>query len=331
MPDLASVNTAASKRTKSESVLRVLFWGTRCDFSAVVFAKLLQHGQNSVEICGVMVPASNAAVDPVRPLANGASETEFALFDTRTTPDLVQLAQANTIQVYEIGRLNDPKLAEYTQSLAVDVVCVACYPKRIPAALLEIPRYGFLNVHPSLLPAYRGPAPLFWMMRDGMQSEAGGITVHWMDETFDTGPIAAQKPLQFPDGITGAEADHICATAGGDLLVSVLEMLQTTPSATLAKSILTQQQNVGGSYQSWPREYDFALDLSWTERQAFNFIRGTKWWGYPYTVELDGRQFVLLEALGFDEGRSLDSSFVLNGDVLEIQFVHGVLRTSIFK
>lgn len=144
MPDSTSVNNdsgshkflaARAKRTNRESTLRILFWGTCCDFSTLVLTKLLENlrhvdpsEQPLFKLCAVMVPAklTTSSAPPVRRLGDQIGGTEFMLFDTNTAPDLVQLAQVNRIPTYEIGSLSDPKLADYTQSVAVDVVCVAC-------------------------------------------------------------------------------------------------------------------------------------------------------------------------------------------------------------
>lgn len=82
---------------------------------------------------------------------------------------------------------------------------------------------GFLNVHPSLLLAYRGPAPLFWQWRNGDPLRSDRALN--LDEKLDTGDIAEQAPLHLPDGIAGPKADELCAKAGGELLVKVLKAL----------------------------------------------------------------------------------------------------------
>ncbi|MEZ4833421.1 MAG: formyltransferase family protein [Caldilineaceae bacterium] len=77
--------------------------------------------------------------------------------------------------------------------------------------------HGFLNLHPSLLPHYRGPDPIFWQLRDGV--EPMGVTVHWMDVGVDTGDIAAQAPVALEDGLSGPRSNtaprspaHVCCS-----------------------------------------------------------------------------------------------------------------------
>src|SRR5204862_1767507 len=96
------------------------------------------------------------------------------------------------------------------------IICVACFSQRIPRIILDLPRLGCLNVHPSLLPANRGPVPLFWTFREGHQQT--GVTIHLMNEGMDTGDILAQEPIEVPSGISYAQLELQCATLGGKLL-----------------------------------------------------------------------------------------------------------------
>ncbi|MFJ4409564.1 methionyl-tRNA formyltransferase [Streptomyces sp. NPDC088910] len=89
-------------------------------------------------------------------------------------------------------------LASALASYRLDLVIVFGFPWKIPQAVLAIPRLGIMNIHVSMLPKYRGPAPLLWAIRNG--DTTGGVTVHWMDDDFDTGNILAQR-----DGIPLAE------------------------------------------------------------------------------------------------------------------------------
>lgn len=324
--------------------LRVLFLGTRCEFSAVVFAGLVQRAtrasgsiEGAIDICAALVPGKDehdGAYPRQRPTTNGVNE--LTLFDAHSPPDIFQLAEAQSVPIYEIGRLDDPKLARLIDLLAVDIVCVACYPKRVPQNLLDLPTIGFLNVHPSLLPAYRGPDPLFWIMRDGAQSSAGGVTIHWMDAEWDNGPIAAQQTLKIPGGTSGLAANRLCAEAGSLLLEGVLNQLAQQPRDQRDSSIianLSQPQSPGGSYQSWPQKADYLLDLSWSAQRAFNFMRGTKAWRYPHVVQLDDTvddtYVVLVDALAFDMKAELAVPFIRDSDKIRIQFSPGVLDASI--
>ena len=112
---------------------------------------------------------------------------------------------------------------EAIRSIAPQVAVAACFLWRLPREACETPPLGILNVHPSLLPAGRGPEPVFWTLRRG--EPATGVTVHRMDAGFDTGPIVAQAEMPVPVGITAPELEQDLMTVGGSLLVEALPAL----------------------------------------------------------------------------------------------------------
>ncbi len=134
--------------------------------------------------------------------------------------DLLSLAWARGLPVLAVGDFDHADTLAALAAFAPDVAVVACFTRRIPPAALAVPRLGFLNLHPSLLPLYRGPQPLFWQLRDGAPT---GATVHYMDEGLDTGDIAAQIAVPLPDGLSGPEAERTLALAGLGLLRGVLD------------------------------------------------------------------------------------------------------------
>lgn len=316
---------AATKHLAGQTNVRVLFLGMRGAFSRIVLETLLDHG---VHICGVLLsaprastPARAIAVLPLQPPPSQADPTNaFALpiLNPFTDPNIIHLAWAHDLPVYEVGRMAAPATHELVTTLAPDVVCVACFTRRIPASLLALPSHGFLNVHPSLLPHYRGPTPLFWIFRAGAQDKTG-VTIHWMDEGLDTGDIAAQTHLALPDGISGAEADEQCAHAGAQLLLAVLRRL--------AEGGQTRHpQASGGSYQPHPQGDDFVLRTSWSARHAFNFMRATAEWREPYRVQVGAEWLVLRKAISFDENGILTDAYRRRAELVEVQFAPGVLR-----
>lgn len=296
------------------SPLRVGFWGTQSLFSQQVLTALLKHHL----ITGLVVPAAEPLDVPIalwRPPPPAADE--LLLVNNLLAPTIVQTAWHHQIPIYQVAQLRASVVAQWLIDAALDVICVACFPWRIPAALLRLPTYGFLNVHPSLLPAYRGPAPLFWQLRDGLSS--GGVTVHWMNATFDTGPIAAQTSLPWPDGATSADLDRLCAATGALLLSDLL--------GQLARGQRPQQpQPPGGSQQGWPTAEDFRLDLAWSARHAYNFMCGTDEWRQPYPLTVDGDELWLRCALAYTPAQQLGQPLVRNGTEVAIQFTPGVLH-----
>lgn len=290
--------------------MRVLFFGLLGGFSLPPLQALLEAG---ITVVGVVVPTNNAD-EPLRELKPITAVSNLLLTPKQT--NIVHLAWSHHIPVYEVSRLSASETRQTLAALHADVACVACFNKRIPPSLLKIPRYGFLNVHPSLLPQFRGPAPLFWTFRAGIQDT--GVTVHLMDEGLDTGDIAQQAPLTLPTGISGQEADGLTGRLGGQLLVNTLTRLANGTFTPIA-------QPAGGSFQPWPQAADFRISVSWSARRAFNFMRGTAVFGQPYLLELAEGERVVQTAVSFYQGVQLSQPVVRQDNHIHIQFVDGVL------
>ncbi|MCC6166082.1 MAG: formyl transferase [Caldilineaceae bacterium] len=285
----------------------ILLWGTTGVMTEAVLARLLAAG---VAVAGLVIPGDDTPA-PRRLPPPPPAHDELPLLDAFMQRSAVHLAWAQGLPVYTVGRLNRPGVAVWLAEQAPDAVLVACFPRRIPAALPAIPAHGFLNLHPSRLPAYRGPAPLFWQMRHDVQPLS--ITLHWMDADLDTGDLAAQADLLRPDGATGPELDARLGALGGDLAAQALAA--GLPTRT--------PQPPGGSYQPWPNDADFSLDLAWNARRAYNFVRATAEWGRPYWVTAQGQTWRVERVLGWDAESTLPAPVVEQGGILRIQFSPG--------
>ncbi len=226
---------------------------------------------------------------------------------------LVNLAES---KAYECDDIGNPEVVKFMADLDIDIACVACWHRAIPSGVLGIPRHGFLNVHPSLLPAYRGPQPIFWQFRAGETST--GVTVHWMDSGLDTGDIAAQKSVSFADGIRASEAEAMCAAAGGFLLAGALDALE--------QGHLERRPQQSGSYFPAPSLDDFAVDTGWQVRRAFNFVRAAAEYGFPFYVEVDGERRWFRDAIAWHETEALaPASGPETEDCAGLNFQDGVL------
>ncbi|CUS02752.2 Methionyl-tRNA formyltransferase (fragment) [Candidatus Promineifilum breve] len=226
--------------------LRILFFGLPVGISAAVLAGLLADG---ADVAAVVVPAAAiphllpdapaplAAIEPHRPTAT-------LLLEGASPTDTLAVAWAARLPVLAVTDFAVPAALAALAALRPDVAVVACFTRRIPAALLAVPRLGFLNLHPSLLPAYRGPRPVYWQLRHQAPT---GVTVHYMDEGLDTGDVAAQRPVALPPGLSEAQAERRLMLVGLDLLRGIL--------AELAQGIVRRRpQPPGGSTYGFPPE-----------------------------------------------------------------------------
>ena len=211
------------------------------------------------------------------------------------TGDLV-MAAADELDVLLPARRST--IAPLLASVEPDLVVCMGFPWKIPPDALAVPRLGWLNGHPSLLPRHRGPLPVAWAIREG--DEEIGITFHLMDAELDTGPILAQRryplgELQPPDSFYPEFGPTV-----GEALAEALEKLAAGDQGT--------PQPEGGNYESFFSEEDAWLDLS---RPAEEVHRLAWAWRYAFSlagprgalVELDGRAVrVLATSLAEVEG-----------------------------
>ncbi len=296
---------------------RVLFLGMTNDTSATVLRALLDA---NVAVCGVLVAADRAGGPPIAQIAPAQSRLSLPIANPFLEHTIVQIAWEHALPVFELRRPGALETLALVAELQPDVACVACFSQRIPTPLLALPPLGFLNMHPALLPSHRGPAPLFWVFRDG--EPTAGVTIHFMDSGLDTGDIAAQESFALPDGIAGAAAEQQCDAIGARLMLAALHRLRDGP-------LPRRPQPPGGSYQPWPAPDDWRIATSWTAHRAFNFMRGTAEWGQRYFIQADGEQLALVRAIGYDPDERLDAAFVRLGDQVLIQFAAGVLRAQV--
>ncbi len=296
---------------------RVIFMGLRNSLALPVLEQLIQAG---LPISCVVVPAP-VPDSPVTPLTPAPSPSVLPLVTRFVEPDMVHLAWEYAIPVLEVGRLTDPTVLDTLAAYQPDMICVACFNQRFPAALLEMPTRGCLNWHPSLLPAYRGPAPLFWVFRHGVHET--GVTIHLMDEGLDSGPIVRQERVPVPEGIYGQRLEQQCAVLGGRLMVEAVQEIWHGTARP------TPQPATGGSYFPWPTVADFEILTTRPARWAFNFIRGVRHWDYPLEMEVAGRRFRVVDALGYSPGSLAGRPLRRAGAELWVQCTPGILHVQI--
>jgi methionyl-tRNA formyltransferase len=143
----------------------------------------------------------------------------------RPQPSAIKrLAEELRLPIYQPERIKDEVSQEKIRAANHDVLVVVSYGQILPAGLIDAPRLGTINVHASLLPQYRGPAPVEWAILNG--DAQTGVTIMQMDPGVDTGPILAQEMLPISPRETAAQLEHRLAEAGGGLLVRTLPQLQ---------------------------------------------------------------------------------------------------------
>ncbi|NLB51589.1 MAG: methionyl-tRNA formyltransferase [Syntrophomonadaceae bacterium] len=139
-------------------------------------------------------------------------------------PPVKELAQSMDIPVFQPLKIKDPEAIEYIASWQPDLIITAAYGQIIPPPLLKLPHAGCINIHASLLPKYRGAAPIQRCLMNGENKT--GITTMYMDEGLDTGDILLQQEVTIHEDTTYGELHDLLAAAGADLIIDTIEQLK---------------------------------------------------------------------------------------------------------
>ena len=190
-------------------------------------------------------------------------------------PPVKQLALEHGLPVLQPEKVRTAEFLADLAALEPDVIVTAAYGRILPLQVLELPPFGCLNIHASLLPAYRGAAPIQWSIVRG--EEKTGVTIMLMDEGMDTGPVLAQKSLSIGPEMTAGELSDLLAQMGADLLPQVL-------SDWLAGKIKPQPQDEKKAFAiPLLKRRDGEIDWSKSAKEVHNQIRGFYPWPGTYT------------------------------------------------
>ncbi|MFN4279305.1 methionyl-tRNA formyltransferase [Thermosynechococcus sp.] len=188
------------------------------------------------------------------------------------------LALNHGLAVWQPERLRrDPELAATLRSLAADVFVVVAYGQILPQSLLEIPRYGCINIHGSLLPKYRGAAPIQWALYHGERET--GVTTMLMDAGMDTGPMLLKRKVSIQLGDNAATLSTKLSHIGAGLLLETLQQLgQFHPEP---------QNEAEATYAPLIQKSDYAIDWGRSALALHNQVRAfyphayTQWQDTP--------------------------------------------------
>jgi methionyl-tRNA formyltransferase len=194
-------------------------------------------------------------------------------------PPVKELALQHDIPVYQPLKLRQPEAVAELEALAPDLIIVVAYGQILPKSVLDIPRYGCINVHASLLPRYRGAAPINKAIIDG-ETETG-ITTMYMDVGLDTGDMLIKKSLPIGPQETAGELHDRLAVLGRETME---ETLQQLCAGTLQREVQDDDQS---TYASMMKKEDGRIDWNRPTEEVHNQIRGLDPWPGAYT-SLDG-------------------------------------------
>ncbi|MGN1270871.1 MAG: methionyl-tRNA formyltransferase [Clostridia bacterium] len=171
------------------------------------------------------------------------------------------------IKVYQPEKLRENKeIVDILKNINPDVICVVAYGKIIPKEILEIPKYGCINVHPSLLPKYRGSAPIQWAILNG--DKETGVTTMYLDEGMDSGDIILQTKTKINKDETSGELWNRLSKIGADLLIKTLKKIEDKTAPRIKQE---------GKYTLAPMLEKSQAKIDWenkTAQEIKNLVRG---------------------------------------------------------
>ena len=235
--------------------MRIVFMGTP-DFAVPSLRKLVECGH---QVCGVFT-------QPDKPKGRGK--------EMQPTP-VKEAALRHGIPVYQPRKIREPQCVEELGKYHADVGVVVAFGQILPKTILELTPYGCINVHASLLPKYRGAAPIQWAILEG--ETVTGVTTMQMDEGLDTGDMILKTEVPITENETGESLHDKLAAAGAELCVKTLKALEDH-TAVLEKQ--------GESPTAYAKMLDKKMgDIDWScpAVQIERLVRGLNSWPSAYT------------------------------------------------
>ena len=174
----------------------------------------------------------------------------------------------NQIPVFQYKRMRDKDAIAEFLSLSIDLCVMAFVTDIVPDEILEAPRFGTIQYHPSLLPEHRGPSSINWPIIQGKSKT--GLTVFWPDKGLDTGPILLQKEFEITKTDTlGSVYFGKLYPAGIEAMVEAVEMVKNGTAPRI------EQDHSKATYEGWCRSGDVIIDWNKPGQEIYNLIRGS--------------------------------------------------------
>ena len=214
-------------------------------------------------------------------------------------------AQRHGIEVYQPEKIKASEAVERLASMKIDAIVVAAYGQILPESILNMPKYGCINIHASLLPKYRGAAPIEWSIIDG--EETTGVTTMYMEKGLDTGDMIDKVELPILPEDTGVTLHDKLKEAGAKLILKTLSDLEA------GTAVRQKQDDSKSCYAVMLKKEMGEMDFSKSATELERLIRGLNPWPCAYTV-IDGKNVKLFKA----SVRACDVSGFEPGEIIEV-------------
>ena len=267
--------------------MKIVFMGTP-NYAAVTLEKLIESDH---EIAGVFAQP----------------DKKVGRKQILTPPPVKVTAEKHGIPVYQPKTLRDGEALEILKGINPDIIVVVAYGKILPEEILNLPKYGCINGHASLLPKYRGASPIQWCIVCG--EEKTGVTVMHMDVGMDTGDILTQKEVEIGETETAEELFDRLSVISADLMLHTLDNIENiTP---------VKQNEADATYAPIIKKEMALLDFSKSAKELYNAVRGYYSWPVAFFF-LNGKRIKVIKSEIGDETYKPAGTVVGNSDCLEI-------------
>lgn len=192
-----------------------------------------------------------------------------------TPPPIKEKARELNIKVYQPERINNAETIKLLEEIAPDCIVVVAYGQLLRKKILELPKYGCINIHASLLPKFRGAAPINWAIIKG--EEVTGITVMHMNEGLDTGDMILKKEVEVHDKTAGELIDELAAL-GANAIGDTLDLLVMNIAPRI------KQNEILSSYAPMLNKGMGSVMWNKSAREIHNLIRGLNPWPTAFTT-----------------------------------------------
>ncbi|MDI6864611.1 methionyl-tRNA formyltransferase [Thermodesulfovibrio yellowstonii] len=230
-------------------------------------------------------------------------------------PEIKKVALQYELPLCQPEKIKDENFIKKLKSLNPEFAIVVAYGKILPKEILEIPKCGCINLHASLLPKYRGAAPIQWALING--EKITGVTTMIIDEGLDTGPILLQKEISINDEDNAETLSEKLSVVGAELIIETIDKMR--------KGIITPKPQTGEiTYAPQLKKDDGKINWNNSARKIFNLVRGTYPWPCAFSFLKDERvKIIKTEVL---EGNATPGLIIKAKNELIVGTQEGLLR-----
>ncbi|MCR5272825.1 MAG: methionyl-tRNA formyltransferase [Lachnospiraceae bacterium] len=252
--------------------MRVIFMGTP-DFAVGTLEAVINAGHEVVLV----------VTQPDKPKGRG---------NTMTPPPVKEAALKHGLEVFQPKRVRNPECVEHLREFNPDMIVVAAFGQILPKEIIDMPKYCCINVHASLLPKYRGAAPIQWAVING--DETAGVTIMRMDVGLDTGDMIEKAEVTLAEDETGGSLFDKLAEVGAKLCVDTMAKIES------GEAVFTPQDDSLATHVGMIDKSMGEIDFAKSAKEIECLIRGLNPWPSAYT-HIGGKTLKIWKAEALDK------------------------------